>query len=400
MSDKESNLATIGELYQTVVQADRWTTASLTRYTKDTQVIGRVFIEKKVAEDEIINPLLGVLNQMYVSLVLSALQLDQMVTKTKRVRDLIQLVSTEQWQDAADLIQKEFGVDRRQQLLAIMEEGIWKPGMQVKFPGETGYHEFSQEERQTPILTPAIEAEEDDKKDDKSKKYGAQGRVVALDQSNQKLISGRVLEVTFHAPTGQSIQANIMVQLVPQVLATDTASGFLQLNFSSSFWRRLKQVRAGEIRFFKDFILAFDQIEMHRKALQADKNGALARLLSRRQSNLFKYFRAVVGIDPENHNSANSILVVDQTTFDAACDQAGVNFNSVSDRNAFFRKSFTMMVVVVNPLYTNVTMYMNGIDAVANYSYKAITAGSSGDKKDFSLMEIMAAMNRNTAPRF
>ncbi len=412
----------IGGLYRAIIDAQRYTTASLTRYTKETNIIGRVYIERSLANEEIMTDLLGCLNQMYCGLVLTALNMDSFVVGSKKVRDMVQLVSTERWVDADQKVIDQFGVDRNALMIDKLNHNEIKVGEPVYYPGELTLeaaptsgknnnppsNNNSGKNNNPPSnnnsgnnsSNASSSNDEADKNKDYDNKTPHGVGKVELEQATQRLISGRVLQVTFSGDEGKKVTALLYVQLVPQLIHTDTVNGYLQLNFSSSFWRRAKLLRAGEIRFFRDFILSFDQIENYRKALKGDKDGWLDRMLTKRQNNLFKYFRGVVGLDPENHNSANSIIITDQVTFAQACNHAGINFDNRSDRQHFFRKSFTMMVVVIDTMYQMVKMYFNGIDVCAEYTFKEIKGANKSSDQQFSLKDVMTMFGQNNVPRF
>ena len=88
---------------------DERTKASLTEYTKKTNIYNRLYIESTIAEDDIAIPLITTLNQLVCSYVFTALQLNQFVSGTTTVKELVQLVSTEALVDAVEVIDNKFG---------------------------------------------------------------------------------------------------------------------------------------------------------------------------------------------------------------------------------------------------------------------------------------------------
>ena len=79
-------ISSLKELVELVQGMKRRAPASLTKYTKDANIFGRVYIEDSITNDDIAVPLMGMLNQMYVSYILTALHLDQQVVGGRTVR--------------------------------------------------------------------------------------------------------------------------------------------------------------------------------------------------------------------------------------------------------------------------------------------------------------------------
>lgn len=352
--------------------------SSLTEYTRQSQVIGRVYIEDSIAKDDIAAPLMGTLNQMYVSYIITALHLDSMCVGGKTVRQRMQLVATESYKDIHVEILRSFGSseDLASDLKSI-KEYVHQNGASAQ------------------------------QKMDFDKSMGNRANVVNVDSDTQRLVCGRLVEINLQCPrtiNGSSdfvpISAYIYVQLVPYILNKDVASGFLSANFAPSLKSRWKQLRAGEISFFKDFIFARDLIEKQSKIIKKDSTGILTGLMMNSRNKLFKLAATWTKILPENHNLSNSILVLDAATFRKACTDARISFESASVRAQFFAKTFTMILVVVDPMYGTVDMYFNGIDAKGTYSFDMVNKVGVKDKSSFDLKTIMQAFGQGMTPKF
>lgn len=201
----------------------------------------------------------------------------------------------------------------------------------------------------------------------------------------------------------------LMVQLIPTLITKQTVAGFLTLNFDPSIWQRLSQVKAGEIKFWKDFVFAHDLIKKHSAALKQDRSQVLAHMLSIQQNKLFQRMGSVSGYAPERHNLASSILIVDKRTIDRSCNEVGIKFDAPANqpllspensaRQRFFEKSYMMIIVVVDTLYNSIKMYFNGIDVTADYSFSMIQRNAKG-KDSFDLKEVMSAFGQGAVPKF
>lgn len=344
---------------------------SLTQFINQANIMGRVYIEDSVAQDDIAIPLMGVLNQFYVSWIITALGIDSMCADGRTVRQRLELVASEALETGdIDKLVEGFGLNDKKPL-------------------------------------PSTEA-----------------KVIDVDTDTQRLVCGRLIELDFDMGKfetentttidGQKIEhknisknggssllkAYMYVQLVPYILPKQTCEGFLSLNFVQGLISRWKAVRAGEISFIKDFIFARDLINKHDKMLKSDKTGTLAEMQWRQQNRIFNFILRWRGIRPETHNLSNSFIVVNKQTFDQACREAHVDFNSQFAREQFFLKTFSMGLVVVDPMYGNVKMYFAGVPAVGTYTYTMINKVGAKGKDNFDLKEIMNAFAAGQSPKF
>lgn len=121
MSVVTTAVSSLTELVKMVKGIQRQAAKSLSQYTKDANIIGRVYMEEKVARDEIAVPLMGVLNQLYVSYILTALNLDRMISSGKTVRESIGVVASEGYPQVANLIESAFGKENLDKPLASFE---------------------------------------------------------------------------------------------------------------------------------------------------------------------------------------------------------------------------------------------------------------------------------------
>lgn len=362
ISDFQSVLEFSKDVHDSIKKAGQTGSASLTKYTKQTNILSRLYIEESIVNDDITLPLIGALQQLYCCYILAALNLDTFCTNGRTVREVFELVSTEGQApeyDAVKFIGATFGEDK-------MDLPVQKITTRILSSTEAG--------------------------------------MVDLEKDSQRLISGRLIEIDMALPGvgggGGSFKAYLYVQLIPYILTQETAAGFLGANFSPSLKTRWQQMRAGEIKFVKDFILSRDLINKQQKILKEDKEGVVFDMLNKQRSGLWKWFLSISGIGSENHNMANSILILDKATFKKACFDSKVDFATANGRQAFFRKTFTMIVVVVDLLYGQVEMYFNGVNAKGTYTFKMIESVGAKGKKDINYSDVMLAYNKQMSPKF
>ena len=82
------------------------TSMSLFQYTKRSMINSRVFITDNLMSEEILNPLMLNTMNLYVGLILTALSMNQYISDTKKVRDLISTVATESFDKVPDDLPK------------------------------------------------------------------------------------------------------------------------------------------------------------------------------------------------------------------------------------------------------------------------------------------------------
>lgn len=408
---------------------------SLTMFGRQANIMGRVYIEDSIAQDDIAIPLMGVLNQMYVCWIITALGLDSICADGRTVRDRLAMVAGEEFVD--DLIaniKDSFGsnkenkisvsneaklvdMDSEAQRLACgrlieLDFNIGAVSVQTTSGGGTKTSGTTSTNGTTSMTGNSNNysvADTTGDQDNHTTITNANNKSnsttttnsTTTSQTNTTRDNSTVVTSNINAAYGASLlRAYVYVQMIPYILQQEVAGGFMGVNFAPSASTRWKQLRAGEISFVKDFIFARDLIKKQAQLLKRDNTGIIAEMMARQRNALFKWATGLTGILPERHNLANAILIMNKQTFDQSCRDAHVDFDNRLAREKFFLKTFSMVMVVVDPLYGNVKMYFAGIPAVATYSYAMINKVGAKGKDSFDLKEIMTAMAQGQTPRF
>lgn len=360
-----------GALVETVQNFEDATSMSLFQYTKRAVVNSRVFIEKPLATEEIMAPLMLNTMNLYTGLILTAMNMNRMVSQTKRVRDAMSVVATESFyekpQYSEDLMASFFGNIHPNMLTVTNQEG-----------GSP----FAATDNQPSTYSSTVNSS-----------------IVDTEPKNVNLPSGRVIQIKFgNDKTSESFAVNLYLQLSPYFIPTDVASQFVGLNFAPSFCQRWMQASAGEISFIKDLLLGQDLRKRRRAALKQDKTGSLKEMIERQENSLSNSWLKLAFIQPERQNIANTILIFDKTTFDKACSSAGLRFKDYNSRQKFFNKTFAMILHVVDPMFNKVTSYYHGLNAVSEFTFDQIKRNSKTENID--LMSIMKSYAQGMAPKF
>ena len=337
-------------------------TTSLTQMNKPANIISKVYIQDTVAFDDISLPLLGTLNQLYASYIMTALNMQNVVAGGRTIRELYGIIATESY-GAATIIADDFGCETLDSKVSDID-----------------VHDVSME-----------------------------AQLMDMEKESQRLVTGRLLEIdlTLEQPRqdGSGVAVNtykvyVYVQLIPFILNQDVTKGFLTINFHPPMSVRWKQMQAGEISFWKDFMFSQDLIDKEAKLLKEDKTGVLSQILYNQNNKLSRWFLRMIGYRSKSANLANTMIIMDKPTFNAACKEVGADFANKTYRQVFFTRTMSIFVVVVDITGGMVEMYFNGIDAKGTYTYQMINKIGAKGKDNFNLAEIMQTFSQNMSPRF
>ena len=364
------------------------TSPSLTSFTKGANVMSRLYIEDTIMRDDICVPLVGTLNQLYVSYILAALNLDTMCANGRTVREQFEIVATENY-DIIDEILTNFGKNgceySNEETVVRLEPDTQRlPVGRVIELSMTGINVLKETQYKAQPF-----------KNDKGKKKKEE-----IDPKQKYAV-----QQTTASETAYQFKAYLYVQLVPYVLTSDVVEGYITANFDPPMNKRWTKYRAGEISFWRDFILARDLIEKQAKTLKQDKNGVILNMMQHQQCALSRWWGNVLKVfsgrrDMVSHNLANTILITSKATFDKSCRENSINFADNRQRQMFFNKTWSMIVCVVDPLYNTVDMYFNGVDMKGTYNFAMINKVGAKGQDNFDLKEVMSAFSQGLTPKF
>lgn len=356
-----SSLATLAE---TLRQFRDSTSLSLTQATAESLINTRAFIQASVAESEIITPIIKLAMNLETGFVLTALQMHQMVTKSKTVRDIMSAVGTE-YMSAKPYLS-----------LTAATESLSGKSEDTKF--------------------------ENPFKMDEALKSTAASKILDPNLANSIPVHGRIIEITFGKPAGAAnkdgettaVTVSMYLNVFPTVISDLVAEAFVTTNIPPSFGQRALQYRAGEISFWKDVILGMDMLKARRKALRSDRSGALRDMYDYQENAVGNAMLKYAQMYPEKQNIASALMIFDKASFSRACHSVGLNFDRFSDRQRFFNKALPLMVFLVDQEYNRATVYFHGLDLKATYNFRDLKENAKNEKYD--LVELMQSMNRGT----
>lgn len=359
----------IVDTYQKIAEgkADAIANVSLTSYAKSSILTSRAYIDGSLVNEPVTKDILGVCHTLYTAFILNALNMNKLVTGGKSVKDMLQVVSTEAFEDHQN-------VGSAFESFGAMESDV------------SDTEQYTKDSNGNYVL----------KKDVESIKSAEIKRV----DSDVHLPVGKIIEVTLTNPeTDSSAKISLLVQIVPYVVPESVVERMINYSYVPTLMQRLIQWRTGEISGWRDLIWQLDLVEKRRRARNEDTSGVLRELYGQ-QTAAQKKVVANYKRDKADRmrNIANSVLIFNEQNLRQAKAESGIDLTDAGTRNRYFQSTFAMMIVVVDTMYNHVTIYLNGIDSHGTYNFDQMKASSK--KTEFDLAGFMSALAQGKAPRF
>lgn len=226
----------------------------------------------------------------------------------------------------------------------------------------------------------------------------------SIDEAAKTLGVGRVIEFDFNIGgadekgKGGTLRVPVGIKLIPKAAPTDTIMTIFKLNFKTLLSRRWRMTKAGELRFWRDFVLGLDLANMEGRAIARDRNNVLAAFLANKSKRKRKHYLKV--LKGGSGNPASSIIVVEKKTLEDASDQNHIDFDDFKQRQTFFDQSLALMLVVVDPMYEMVDVYYNGLEEYSELPYSSIKKVGGDKGSGMDLKVLMEAVARGAAPKY
>lgn len=358
------------------------TGSSLFQYTRRTIINSRVFIDDTLRGEDILNPLMMNLMNLYAGLILTAINVDRQVTSTKTVRDSLSVVATEDYkvEFANDLMSKYF---KGCSIRSTMADPVVTPAdPNAAAPADDGNE--SGGKKKNGESTPADhDPQRNTETEYRTKEF----------MNDVPIPSGRIVQVTFDHKDYGKFNVNLLIQLSPIYVPTDVSQQFIAIHFKPSISQRWLQMTAGEISFFTDFLLGNDLRRKRLDALRKDRTGILSEMIDRKENAMSNMWMKLAQVTPSRQNIANTILIYDDKNFAKACSSNGINFKNYANRQKFFNSTMSMIVVVVNPMYNRVDMYFNGMQHSSTFTFDQLKKNAKTEATDILAMMKQYANN-------
>jgi hypothetical protein len=211
-------------------------------------------------------------------------------------------------------------------------------------------------------------------------------------QTITNLAVGNMVEVVI-SEDGKEARVPVMIRLRvagmnPKALVQTLAVGGVDMSFRGR-WRAW---RAGELRFWSDFVMAMDRVDAHRAASMNDETGYYKTVYNRAKRNSL----AEILTQGPSLGTASSIIVLTQASADELEREIGGQLSSFKVRQGIFGHTYSMLMAVVDPDWETVTIYTRGIEMATKLSKNDMKAAGKSDSKE--LMDILKSYQLGRAP--
>lgn len=423
---------TLADIVNTLYDAEDKTSSSLFKFVKRSMVISRVYIDDVLANEEITTPIMLNLLDLYIGLILTALNLNSYITSTKKVRDILSTVATEDFKPITDVrneLRKYFALNapnknqnnqndqnnQQQNNTDDTEKNAnGAPSNESNNPNNAKNKNQNNQSNQNDQNNQQQNNQNNQKQSNqKQMRFGDRFASMESDtpavaeisksSSVQPLPVGRVINAklsNYSSESGRTDNATVqvLIQLHPIFVPQDVSAQFIAMNFKPSFAQRWLQMTSGEISFWSDFILGNDLRRQRYKAMRKDSTGILHDLEERRSNAVSNLWLKILGADTSRQNIANTILVYESRNFKKACSTSGINFTHYDSRQRFFEATMSMIVVVVDIMYSKIEMYYNGITTTSELTFDQCKRNSKTESVD--IMTMMKQYAQGLAPKF
>lgn len=155
--------------------------------------------------------------------------------------------------------------------------------------------------------------------------------------------------------------------------------------------------KMGDLKFWRDIVATTDLIDEHKKALLQDDTGVYSEILRRRRTATVHDFPAIITGEKFSVGTASNLVITTRETIKELEAVVGGKFDNFDVRQMVFRRSYLMIVAVVDTDYDQVTFYYRGIKTPTEMSVRDLKKPA---KEGSNLVDVLRAFQQGTAPRF
>lgn len=355
-----------------VLRASR--SQSLVEYTQPTRVEPIVLLDDKLISSPYVGDVLQSLSSVFAGYYLQAVALSVNVGNVDVIKLLDKLNPNRSLDD--NIIQ---GVTNGVMRSKLGLESSESYAHQLPVPGQAiGLEHFG------------MEAVEREAKEQGAMLSSSDAMKVAREVTN--LSVGKLLEVQVES-NGQKAVFPVSVRLI--TTAAPGAGIVHTLSVGSknnSVKERYHAWRAGQLEFVRDLVMCQDLIDEHKDALLKDTSGIYTNSIKRRNKNGLS---AILSGSPSVATASN-LIVMDSSTAKDLERSIGGRLKDFRTREKIFKNTYSMIMVVINQDWDQVSFYHRGIDMPTELSVNEIKATNRNSGPDVS--EILKAYQLGNSP--
>lgn len=354
----------------------------ITSLSSQTTVLSRVFIDESIMDEPVIANLMKTIHEWYSAQIVAALHLSRMVDSFRTVQDVMAPIQSGHNGYTGSVIGnihsrlkglESFGItgiDDKFESLGL--EAFYGPlDRRPVEPDTKDWKKFDKQQQKK--LNASVEQETEEQLTAAQKQSSYTVKTIKVGD-NKIGPMGELYEIKLAHPNNPSVQITVpfFVQMQPSIIPAPIAPRFIDLNVIPSIWQRWTQRQAGEITFWKDFI---GQVDLMKRGQYIVKDPELAKAFGdflqttgKKDAYSIGDLTAKTGAATSS-NLSNSVMIFSEDTVAVAKAESGIDLHNESQRNSYFKDTYTMIVVIVDPVHQRVTVYFNGLSGELNVPY-------------------------------
>ena len=374
------------------------TTSSITALSNQSTILSRVFVDEAILNEPSLANFLRTCHEWYAAQIIAALHLNQLITDGISVQDILTPVQTGYNKRATSVV-----ANIRNRQLATESFLVNYIGMQQadQMIGLEAYGKFDPKSLPSNPLAKAAG------NGPKEEPYGLDSLRSRGVSENRLGPIGELFEIKLSKPKtdakdpDNSIIIPLFIQMMPTIIPESIAPRFIDMNVDENLWQRWTKMRAGEISFWKDFVLQRDVLKRH-KAIIKDPTIAKAFgdfLKSVEAKDKYALGDLTDSLNAsQSYNLANSVMIFSEDTVMRAKVDSAIDLHKEADRTHYFKNTYSMILAIVDPIHQRIQVYFNGLEGGLNASYNDFKGKDQKfDPKDF--MVALQAFSSNNISR-
>lgn len=218
------------------------------------------------------------------------------------------------------------------------------------------------------------------------------GDSVKLAQEMSNLSVGKMLEVEVESE-GHKAVFPVSVRLIATSAPPKGIVHTLSLGqHNTTTKERWHAWRSGQLEFVRDLVLCQDLIDAHKQGLMKDSSNIYATSIKRRRKNSLS---AIFSGQPSVATASNIVVIAEQTRKELEREIGG-RIKDFRTREKVFKSTYTMLMVVVDPEWENVTIYHRSLETPTELSAGDLKFSKGSKGPDVS--EILKAYVAGNSP--
>lgn len=274
------------------------------------------------------------------------------------------------------------------QLLSIATESLSLPVPGVNAPAGVAYALESADnailmQRPTKEQLDAFEKQARKEMETKANSAGKldTGSIKSIqDMEAPNLAVGKIFDVTM-TMSGQVVTLPVLVSLNTVLSKPDNLVDVFTVGGQfTTMKERYHGWKSGQLRFIEDLIFCQDLIDAHKRTAIRDNTGTY--LLNRERDASNKLAAVLTG--KASIGTASNVVLFNSKTVTKIEAALGGKLKDFATREKMFKRTYAMLVVVVNTEWNQVTVYHRGIPESTQLSIKEFTKAKSKTGTDVS----------------